>query len=379
MRLLLIILLAIPAWAGWPNGYAQRYTITVGAAQVPSSQTGFTQPIVGTFSWMADTGHGGQVTHTASVACSTETITCPMDLIFTSDANGSTLLHWEIESYSNTTGAIVAWVGWGANSISNGAKIYAWAGNSSVSTWQGGAIGTAWESNSKYVYHMPPGSGTPSTNDSTGANNGTTSGTVNGVAAKLDGGASVASGTDISVGSSAFTLGLRRSGTFSCWVNIASSASGSGTPCVGDYDGTVGMNLRVDQANTTATCYVYPNNQRATVTFSFSTGTWYFLTCVLDGVGGFVHIYVNGGSNTASAALGNDIGISSAPLRYGVVFGQFGNATFDEERMTLSVWSADRTTTEYNAQSAPSTFAAVTGPDAPPSSGAIRRRFIGGE
>lgn len=377
MKLFVAFLACLPAFAAWPNGYTQRYTITVGAAQVPSSQTGFTQPITGTYSWMADTGHGGQVTHTASTTCSTETITCPMDLIFTSDANGSTLLKWEIEKYDNTTGAIVAWVGWGANSISNGAKIYAFAGNSGVSTWQGGLIGSAWDSNTQMLYHMPPGSGTPSAKDSMGLHNGSMVGSPTvptGVAGELDGAGSFVTSGSLDTGANSFSTGFRRSGTIQCWVNVQGADTGAGFPCISDFDGTNGINVRVDHGSTTATCYLFPGNYRATTTFTFTGSTWYMLTCVYDGVGAHVYMYVNG-STVNSAALSGDVVSSTAHLKVNLAFGQQGDANYDEVRFTTSVWSANRIQTEYNAQSAPSTFAAITGPDAPPSSGA-RRRLI---
>ena len=87
------------------NGYAHHLIFTFNV-HPNSNLIAFPNLISGTYAGMADTGHGGYVTHTTTL----NGRTVPADLIFTSDSAGSTLLSWEIESWSNATGAIVAWV-----------------------------------------------------------------------------------------------------------------------------------------------------------------------------------------------------------------------------------------------------------------------------
>src|SRR5271157_471130 len=134
-KLLLLVCLAAPAWATWPNGYAGRLLFTFNV-HPNSTLTNFPNLISGTYSQFADTGHGGYVSHTVTLNGQT----VPADLIFTGDAMGATItLSWEIESWNNTTGAIVAWVQatrLAGSGSSYDTLIYAFAGNSGVTTYQ---------------------------------------------------------------------------------------------------------------------------------------------------------------------------------------------------------------------------------------------------
>ena len=131
---------------GWPNGYAKSYSYAfTGAA---SALADFPNLILETNADYADVAHGGQVTHT--VVLNGQTV--PADLIFTSDSAGSALLSWEIESWNNVTGAIVAWVKF---SVTTGTDtVYSWVGKSSVTTYQCTASAT-WNADYATVFHFP--------------------------------------------------------------------------------------------------------------------------------------------------------------------------------------------------------------------------------
>ena len=145
---LILLLACTPALAGWPNGYAYRAVFTFNVHPA-SNLTAFPNLISGTYPQLADTAHGGYVTHTTTVNGQT----VPADLILTSDAAGNTLLSWEIENWNNTTGAIVAWAQDDRLAASD-TLIYAWVGNSSVTTYQCTASAT-WDTTFKAVWHFP--------------------------------------------------------------------------------------------------------------------------------------------------------------------------------------------------------------------------------
>lgn len=133
----------------YANGYTYRRTITVDHTKVSTeNQTNFPVLVAGTYSYLAHTTHSGLVTNTSG-----------FDIIFTSDAAGSTQLHHEIESYNHETGAVNFWVEAPSLSFETDTVIYMFYTNASVSTSQENVTGT-WDSNFKRVFHMKETSGT---------------------------------------------------------------------------------------------------------------------------------------------------------------------------------------------------------------------------
>jgi hypothetical protein len=120
--------------------------------------------------------------------------------------------------------------------------------------------------------------------------------------------------SSINLGVTSYTLGVRRSATFTGWIK--SSDLTNAAYLISDYDqvGTpYGMTLRIN--NTTGSdFYVYPNNHRITYTNTFAVNTWYHLTGVMDGP--TMYQYVNG-VQVGSATLGEDIGPGTQSLRIG--------------------------------------------------------------
>src|SRR5580700_7802186 len=100
-----VVALALPASA-YSNGYVYSRAITVASAVVPSTQVNFPMLVYGTYSYLATFPNGGMIHNTATL----NSQAVPADLIFTSDAAGTTLLKWEVASYAPATGKIEAWV-----------------------------------------------------------------------------------------------------------------------------------------------------------------------------------------------------------------------------------------------------------------------------
>src|SRR5262249_30730258 len=98
-----MFLLASPEAAhgqSWSNGYAFRRAVTIDHTKVANSdQANFPILISGTYPYLATTSNGGNVTNPNGY-----------DIIFTSDDAGTTMLPFEQESYSASTGTINYWV-----------------------------------------------------------------------------------------------------------------------------------------------------------------------------------------------------------------------------------------------------------------------------
>jgi hypothetical protein len=147
------------------SGYSYSRSITINHTKVPNTdQTNFPVLIAGTYSYLATTGNGGNVTNSNGY-----------DIIFTSDAAGANMLAFERQSYNASTGAVTFWVKVPTLSHTTDTVIYLFYGNSSVTTDQSNKT-AVWDSNYLGVWHMSNGV-TLNGNDSTAnGNNGSTSG-----------------------------------------------------------------------------------------------------------------------------------------------------------------------------------------------------------
>lgn len=158
MRLIVVVLLACPLFAG----YGFRRSITVNSAQITGTLTNFPMSFGGTYAYLATVANSGDVQNANGY-----------DIIFTSDSAGTMPLACEQESYSATTGAVQYWVD--VPSIAVGTVIYIFYGNSGISTAQCGVTGT-WDTNTSMVLHAGTVSGlvTDSTGNNTVTNHATT-------------------------------------------------------------------------------------------------------------------------------------------------------------------------------------------------------------
>jgi hypothetical protein len=335
----------------WSNGYAYKCLFTFNVRPA-SSLTNFPNLILGTYPALKTTANGGFVTHTVTLNGQT----VPADLIFTSDAAGSTLLSWEIESYDATTGAIVAWVK-STRSSSADTLIYAWAGNSSVSTYQCTATAT-WDCLA--AWHLANGSTLSAIDSTSNANNGTNVGAT-ATAGQIGGGAAFDGSSHYihapNIGSLAGASAL----TMSAWMYISASttmmcvgqSNNTNTGLVGLYhynDGSINFEL-------SATGGVYSGG-----TLSYSVVGWHHIVGVFDGSqtgnSNRLKIYIDGVLQTISffgtvpATVPSNAGTFDLG-RYqdnGAGY-EYSNSSLDEPRLYLGVRSADWIAHEYAQQS----------------------------
>jgi hypothetical protein len=363
---LALLCCSVPAFGGY-TGY-RLFTIDHTKTGTGNSSN-FTVLISGTWAEFATTANGGKVQNT--VSCGVNSITCPADLVFASDVGCSqNLAGWEFESYTATSGQFVAWVIVPTLSVSSNTLIYACAGNPAITTFQGGAQGSAFDSNTKVVYHFPNGT-TLSNNDSaSGACNATPANSPTAVTGEIGGGIGF-NGSNQDVECSSFSWTGTSAVTVSFWNYVTAAEEQNA------YAFTVGNSAATDAHRFTASVpwsngniyWDYGINGTGTgrvqTSYTSYLSAWTYVTLVSTGSGNtYQAIYLNGAvaasaSSSASSTVTGDLIVGAYPSNttYGTPY-QYGN--MDEFRISNVVRSASWILAEYNNQSSPSTFYSVS-------------------
>ena len=291
------------------------------------------------------------------------------DIVFAKDSScgSSNFLNWETELYSSVTGQLRAWVKMpSALSSSSNTTFYMCYGNSNISSFQGGALGSAWDGNYVGVWHFPNGT-TLSTNDSTaGANNGTLSSSQpTATFGLIDGGVANANGQYIDVGdpasfnmTSALTLsGWAKSPGYSAYENVLEKPFNTINQGLAPYHQ---YSLQTNTSgHITASVTTSGTNYTATGGTALSTNTWYYFAGTYDGSN--IKVYLNGTQDGITAHTGaidtdpTDLGIGASIKRNT----EYWNGSLDEVHISNVARSADWIKTEYNNQFLPASFCVV--------------------
>ena len=152
------LILAGSLWgqAGPSAGYRYRRAITIDHTQVAYMDlTDFPVLISGSYSDLATVANGGKVFSGNGY-----------DIVFT-DASGTQVLTWETESYNPATGDVNFWVRVPSLSHTADTVIYLYYGNPAVTTFQGGAAGSAWDGDYLAVLHLSDNAASTTVRDST--------------------------------------------------------------------------------------------------------------------------------------------------------------------------------------------------------------------
>lgn len=284
-------------------GYAFQTTVTVPAPS--ASRTNFSFPLKGTDTKLRlqSLGTGGAIVNTDTRAYTSYNQTVPADLILSTDAAGASLMTWGIDYWDQVTGIIWMWVlipSWTA-----GFTIYVSVGNPAITAFQGGSVGSEFNSNTKLRNHMGDSGGATLTDFTSLGNVGTKKGTTQpstttsgkiGEAQTFVGTASSANNdyvtfTPISVGT-AYTILF--------WTKLTSSSLGifdcmtltdsSGSPLVGLMVGFGAGNRQVHYYNTFNGGYDTTNTTLLTV------GT--FVHVAFRRNGNTTTVFINGSPGT---------------------------------------------------------------------------------
>jgi len=327
----------------WSNGYGYCRMITLDYTQVAAPLANFTVAVTLSLN----------PAHVLNANC--------YDCIFTSDNAGTARLNWETESYSS--GTLVAHVLMTSLSNTAATTFYLFYGNASISSFQGGAAGSAWDTNYVAVQHL---SGLPSSAiDSISGLSGTIANVT--AASGVIGGAGSFNGTSASIDilpASATTDRFSGDFTLSAWFNSASSS----------YQVILGK-----ESTSYAYEWIFAINAHAAGTMElwdlvslnyafvpYTGSAWQYGVCARTS--GTLNCYVNGTVGTSASSSTN---FASQPSYNDLLIGQrqytgaqqWFSGTIDEVRLSKVARSTSWITTEYNNQKPGSTFVTL-GPEA---------------
>lgn len=279
------------------------------------------------------------------------------DILFTS-SDGTTKLDHEIELYTSGTGRLTAWVRIPTLDYNDNTIIYMYYGNAGASSQQN-ATGV-WDSSYKGVWHLPNGTTLTSLDSTSNANNSSAQ-TMTAASGQIDGSATNSDTKDITIPSSS-SLNVTNPITVQGWINsrsitvnnqpIISKGSGSQFRYLLATAASGKFALQLLTSATTYVIYLGCNTAR-------SSDTWYHVVATYDGSNGYC--YVNGAQDGTNTGSGTNDGGGSSDVKLGSASGLYLNGYIDEVRLSSTARSADWIATEYNNQSATSTFYTISG------------------
>lgn len=393
-RLLFIaaLFLAQGAQASY-SGYADQRTWTIDHTQVPNTdQVGFVALVSTTNLSFANVANGGKVQNVNGY-----------DLVMSSTPDCASILNWEDEAYSSTTGNLIRWVRTPVISHTTDTVIYFCYGNATISSAVQAATAT-WDTTYVMVSHYPGTSSVINANDSTfNANNGTTSATNTPVSSNSPAGkigpnapfftANTGNGTPseyIDYGDTASTRVSNVTASVWCYNNgttaqsarlIARNILSNGNPFVqyGIYNPNVGLsNLS----------FILSTGGGGTFNFvagttTLTANTWYLALATYDGT--TAKMYLN--SVVEGSAIAGSPGSITYPNQSFLYVGgdaQNGSAnetwggSLDEARVENVARSQDWISTRWHNENSPGTFSTI-GPETTSGGAVVPALFFGSE
>jgi hypothetical protein len=321
--------------------YYKQLTIQTG--QVPTSQSSFPVllPFLGGDANLKSVGHGGHVQSASGY-----------DIRPYSDSGLTSALTYELVTYDATIGAFEMWVNMTAV---DGGAIYLAYGDSGIST--DGSSSSIWPSNYKSVWHLKDGATLSGTDSTSNANNLTNNSSVAAITGQVDGGMESNGSSSYMSMTGAAGLTYNAAWTVEMWIKEKSGAgalkgflgleSGGTQIATVYFDGTRNGFLAYTSAG---------GGTSSKPSSSVTISNWNHL--VITGNGSArPSLYINGSKNDVSdgAALSGWL-TTGTTLGRGVNSSFYANADMDEVRLYSGNLVADWITTEYNNQSAPTSF-----------------------
>ncbi len=353
--IIILIILLFPVHTFAAFNYVR--TITIDKTKIGgtvATPTNFPVEIDITQTELRTVGNGGQVQNTNGY-----------DIWFgsTSDCVASRL-SGEREIYTATTGRYTGWVKVASLSTTTNTTIYMCYGDASISVDPNsnstyGAT-SVWDSNYKGVWHLPDGSSLTA-NDSTsgGLGNGTVT-SASASTGKIDG-ASSYNGSSAQIDFGAPNLSSYGNFTASAWIK-ASSVIGTIFTQWSDVAANAAFILDHNGGSGKARCYVGTNAAQYGVngTTNVTDGNWHHIVCTWNSAGFIERVYVDGVQENSVMTSGvtlKNASTGGSHLWLGrYTQNAFYSGTVDEARISNAERSADWIKTEYNNQSATSTF-----------------------
>lgn len=335
-----------------PATYHRSITIDHTKCGASGSRTDFPVVVSGTYTYLKTTGNGGDVQSSSGY-----------DIFFTSDSAGSTLLSWEQVNWSGSTGTVEYHVKVPSVSSSSDTIFYIWYGNASTSSFQGGSLGAAWNSNFKLVQHVKDGTTLTTTESTSNGNDGTNSGGT-AVTGQVDGGIGFTAGSKMTMTKNlASIIGSSTSHTISFWAYFTTQGA---TNYLVDLDSanSLGMFCNIKSGNSVE--WGYAATYRTYTSVTTTTGTWYWVSLEKTAAGNNGNLYLNGVVQSSfSGTLGNPNTAASTGSQWGAYHSSSVlclDGRMDEMRISDNARGADWSLTEYNNMVSPSTFYTISSP-----------------
>jgi hypothetical protein len=235
-----------------------------------------------------------------------------------------------------------------------------------VTTFQGGSLGAAWDSNYAAVYHLPDGS-TLNGNDSTVNAFNATNHNATAATGQIDGAANLASGSSgnqyLDSGAQS-ALDPAAAVTLEAWVKFNTNRDSAIVSKISSssYNGYMIWYQGFSNSNQYA---FYINGGERVTGGVLTPGNWYHIVAVWNG--STVSLYKNGvldagpsAWTTAPSSVGQHFLLGA----YDALASSYGgmNGVLDEVRVSKTARTADWIATEYNNQVSPATFYSVGPP-----------------
>lgn len=334
--------------------YNYRKSITIDSTKVSGTQTNFPVLVSFTDPDLRTTANGGKVENASGY-----------DIIFRA-LDGFTPLDFEVESYTATTGQLVAWVRMPTLSGSANTSFYMYYGSSAVTASQENP-NAVWLDDYRAVYHENQTPGVSSQLNSTPygvtLSNLNMQGAASLVDAKIGKGINFDGTNDYQESSGNFMNPGNTDWTIEVWARSLRNA-GSNEIIVQTEDGSGTGRSLIYKNNPNYHIDSYHNGTAYDSTQTMSVGPWYHIVLVHNNSANQLRWYINGAlkttnngvaveSNNPSSWLFGRTKASNAPnLNY-------FRGILDEIRLSLFQRSANWIATEYRNQDSPSTFYTV--------------------
>jgi len=348
----------VSAGTPWFNAsWTHRKAITMNHAMVSgaSALTNFPVLVAITDPNLESAAFGGQVAQSNG-----------NDILFTA-SDGVSKLNHELEAYTASSGTLLAWVQVPTVSPTSDTTIYMYYGNAAAAAQQNPT--GVWDANYKGVWHFGTASQLTANDSTADAYNGTI---VNAAAGTGQiGGAGGFNGSSALINVTPPAAANTTSATISFWIkptDVTSSSAFYATYSGDMNDTSTRMYLDMGEpfcGGSTNIRFIF-GGAACTESNILAAGSWTYVTIVFDGTQATnptkVKIYSNGVAQTVydgGLSIGSSLNIVDLHHQIGGFNNQYFAGQIDEWRISNSIRSAAWIATEYNNQSAPSTFITV--------------------
>jgi hypothetical protein len=345
-------------YTSYPDTYRYRRAFVIDHTQVPNSdQTNFPVLISITDPSLRSVANGGNVEDANGY-----------DIVFASDVAGQSPLDYEIDTYNPATGAASFWIRIPALSHTADTAVYMFYGNPSVTLSQQNPPGV-WQNGYAAVYHF---ASSLEAVDSTGINSGADYGVVPETGIIGNAGSFNGNNSYLRIPSNA-SYKPAAALTVQAWVNTPSTGYWPAIASL-DYHGNSNwtspyesweFGLNQYSLNPLFVATVAGVSHSVVAEQALGTNKWQMVDGRYDGQQ--LRLFINGAEDPNSTTLTGalDTG-TSQDLAIGVASpyapSQWWNGGIDELRISTVARSNDWIATEYNNQSAPTTFCRTGSP-----------------